>query len=160
MSDPTKQPGFQFIGMRVIRAHCEIVGDPPPGASGSLEVSYSDNVAVEDQSVTVRQTIQVQIFDPTNRDIVFLRSLVEIEGRFQGAADANIAPNEFGDNYAPTILYPFAREWIHKLTSAALPWPPILLPPVNVPELRKQARAAAGSPSHASARKPKSKSRR
>jgi preprotein translocase subunit SecB len=54
---------------------------------------------------------------------------------------ANLEPADFAENHAPAILFAFTREWLHRLTSNAGGWPPILLPPVNVLELRRKKHA-------------------
>jgi preprotein translocase subunit SecB len=142
MKDPTRPPGYQFQNLRVKRALIEFLVEPRGEATGELNVGYSDQVNVDGLSVSVIQTVTVQVLDPSDSRVVYLRAVVSLEGIFLGSADANIDPNDFGNDYAPSILFAFSREWIHKLTSACQPWPPVLLPPINVHQVRKQARTA------------------
>ena len=138
MNDPTRPPGFAFKRLRLLRAQCEVMNDPNDGEDGEIIFNYSDDVRVEGLSVAVTQSLFVQVVRPESREHVFLKAYVELEGRFEGGPAVNLDAERFGNEHAPAILYAFTREWIHRLTSAADPWPPVLLPPLNVLQIRKQ----------------------
>lgn len=138
MNDPTRQPGYQFVALRLLRASYETLSDAPLATDGELGIAYADHVDVKEQSVVLRQSVTVRVLNPASPEQAFLQVSVELEGRFQGSGDVNLDPHDFANNHAPALLFAFTREWIHRLTSAAAPWPPILLPPINVLEVRKQ----------------------
>ncbi len=137
MNDPNRPPGFAFAGLRLIRSSFELLGAPIDDQGAELVFNYDDNVKIDGQLVTVTQSLAVALIHPTNKEQVYLRAFAELEGRFQGSEDANLTPEQFGNDHAPAILYSFTREWIHRLTSAADPWPPIVMNPANVFQLRQ-----------------------
>lgn len=144
MKDPLRPPGFAFVRLRVLNAGYELGEDRPEGTLGEIALGYKDDVKVEGHRVVVKQTVEIKVLESTDKSTVLLRAMVELEGTFEGSADSNLSGEDFGHNNVPAILFAFSREWIHKLTSAAGDWPPILLEPVNVLALR--ARAAAAQP--------------
>jgi len=143
MKNPKRQPGYQFASMRLMRADYQLLDGPATGDKGNLDVDYGDQVDVQGQSVVLRQRLHVRILSSNDESKTYLDLRVDIEGTFVATPGANLDPTDFGNNHAPAILFAFTREWVHRLTSAAGPWPPILLPPVNVLQLRKQPAAEA-----------------
>lgn len=103
-----------------------------------MSISYRDDVRVDGKRIIILQQLKVGVHDPADNSKVFVLAQVDIEGVFEGAVETNIDPTEFAHKHAPGVLFPFAREWIYKLTSSVAPWPPILLPPMNVLQLRAQ----------------------
>lgn len=144
MKDPEQQPGFTFSRLRLVRADFRSVAEPQGDDQGELDVDYRDKVQVHGRDVILRQAVRVRVLDATDPDRVYLDLTVELEGTFAGSEHPNLEPEEFGHRHAPAILFAFTREWVHKLSSAAAPWPPILLPPVNILQLRKQAASNPG----------------
>jgi preprotein translocase subunit SecB len=141
MMDPEQQPGFVFSSMRLVRAEYRFLEEPEAEDQGELDVSYRDKVEVQGREVLLRQMVHVRVLNSKDPNRAYLDLSVEIEGTFAGTEHPNLDPAEFANNHAPAILFAFTREWVHKLSSAAGPWPPILLPPVNILQLRKRAAA-------------------
>lgn len=129
--------------MRLLRADYRLFGGPAAGDKGDLDVDYGDAVEVQGEGVVVRQSLHLRILGSQDKSKTYLDLRVELEGTFVATPAPNLDPTDFGNNHAPAILFAFTREWVHRLTSAAAPWPPILLPPVNVLQLRKQQAAKA-----------------
>lgn len=144
MKEIDRQPGFRFAGLRLVHAEYHLVDDPEEGDQGKLDVNYGDQIGVNGSDVIVRQSLHVRMLSQRDPSRVYLDLRVEIEGTFLGTPEPNLEPKDFGENHAPAILFAFTREWVHKLSSAAGPWPPILLPPVNILQLRKQAAPKPG----------------
>lgn len=143
MTDPGKQPGLFFDHVRLLRAEYELSPEAPNPPDGELDLDYGDHVTVEAARVLVRQRVSAKIHSPAEPERIFLRASVEVEGLFLAGPDTNISLDEFGQNHAPALLLAFTREWLHRLTSAAKPWPPILIPPLNVLEIRKRRQSPA-----------------
>lgn len=141
MNDPNEQPGYHFAAVRLIRADYRLLGGPPQGVKGNMDVDYSDRVEIDGGNVRVTQILKVRIVSPATPPEPYLELHVEVQGDFLASPGANIDPADFGNNHAPAILFPFSREWVHRLTSASSPWPPIVLPPLNVIQLRKHGLA-------------------
>jgi preprotein translocase subunit SecB len=141
MMDPEQQPGFVFARMRLVKADFRALAEPEGEDQGELDVDYRDKVQVQGRDVILRQAVHVRVLNSKDPSQAYLDLAVEIEGTFAGSEHPNLDPVEFANNHAPAILFAFTREWVHKLSSAAAPWPPILLPPVNILQLRKQATA-------------------
>jgi len=141
MMDPEQQPGFVFSSMRLVRAEYRFLELPEGEDQGELDVDYRDRVQIQGRDVLLRQMVHVRVLNSKDTSRVYLDLSVEIEGTFAGSEHPNLDPAEFANHHAPAILFAFTREWVHKLSSAAGPWPPILLPPVNILQLRKQAAA-------------------
>lgn len=143
MNDPNEQPGYHFAAVRLMRVDYRLTGGAPQGVKGDMEVDYSDRVEVQDRSVRVTQSLNLRIVNHDTPTLHYLELQVEVQGDFVAAPGANIAPRDFGNDHAPAILFPFTREWVHRLTTGAGPWNPILLPPLNVIQLRKSAATKA-----------------
>jgi preprotein translocase subunit SecB len=143
VKDPTRQPGYSFQDVRLIRAQYELGVEGTSDAEGELEWRYDDEVEVEGRTVRVRQEVRARVVDASSEDLVYLTASVVVEGRFESTPGANLEPRDFAENHAPAILFAFTRECLHRLTSSAGGWPPILLPPVNVLELRRKKDAVA-----------------
>jgi preprotein translocase subunit SecB len=143
MKDPQQQPGFAFTSVRLVRATYRLAAPPAEGVQGELDIRYADKVQVKKTSVLLRQSVRARVVDPQDPERAYLDLEVEVEGTFVGDVAPNLDPQDFGNNHAPAILFAFTREWVHKLSSAAAPWPPILLPPVNILQLRKQPASKA-----------------
>lgn len=143
MKDPTRQPGFAFTDVRLARAQYELKSDPTSEAEAELQWRYEDSVDIQGGTVVVKQDLMARLVDRHRRDLVYLTARVAVEGRFEGSPDSNLNPSEFGEGHAPAILFAFTREWMHRLTSNAGTWPAILIPPVNVLELRRKRREAS-----------------
>lgn len=145
MTDPKRPPGFSFVQLRVLSARYELGEERPPESVGEITLGYKDSVAVDGMRVVVRQMVEARVVDAADKTKIVLRAAVELEGTFEGTADANFTAEDFGNNHVPGILFAFSREWIHKLTSSAGDWPPILLDPVNIQEMRKRQNPGAAS---------------
>ena len=137
MNDPSQQPGYLFAGVRLLGADYRLTSDSPPGVKGDLDVNYEDQVEVHGPEVRIRQTLKVRILDAADKSRTHLQLRVEVEGRFTSHPGANLTLDDFAQNHAPAILFPFTREWVARLTSAATPWPSVLIPPLNVLQLRR-----------------------
>lgn len=61
MSDPTKQPGYNFTHVRLLRAQYETISDPQESDTSVLGFGYKDDVSVDRDIVTIRQTVSVQL---------------------------------------------------------------------------------------------------
>jgi preprotein translocase subunit SecB len=143
MKAPDQQPGFAFARMRLIKADYRTLDEPEDEDHGQLDVAYQDSVHVQDRTVVVRQAVHVRVLGTRDKSRTYIDLTVELEGTFVGSEHPNLDPEDFGNNHAPAILFAFTREWVHKLSSSSAPWPPILLPPVNILQLRKQPTAKA-----------------
>jgi preprotein translocase subunit SecB len=143
MKDPDQQPGFVFAALRLTRADYRTLAEPERDDQGELDVDYRDKVRVQGRSVVVSQAVHVRVLGTKDKSRTFIDLTVELEGTFHGSEHPNLDPEDFGNHHAPAILFAFTREWVHKLSSASAPWPPILLPPVNILQLRKQPASKA-----------------
>src|SRR5688572_27166654 len=108
MKDPTKPPGFNFLGLRLIKARYELLSDPTDGegSAGQLALGYRDQLSVQEPRVFLRQGFTVKVCNPDNQSQVFLLIDVELEGAFEATSDPNMSPSEFGERIAPSILFP------------------------------------------------------
>jgi len=143
MTSTTGSPGFEFERVRLLSAQYEFVREPREGESADVGFNYGDKVEIEGLRVVVTQVVNVQLVSSADSSQVLLRAHVVLEGQFQGTPDAVLDAERFGNQHAPAILFAFTREWIHRLTSAAHPWPPIIIPPVNVLQLRQDSNAGS-----------------
>lgn len=141
--DPGRAPGFQFSGTRLLKAQYQLFQESPAPSEGELTFLYDDEIEVQGLSIVVRQTVHARIVDSKNRAKTYVDARVELEGRFEGTSGANFSTEDFANDHAPAILFPFVREWLQRLTSDASPWPAIVLPPMNVMQLRKQKASQA-----------------
>lgn len=138
MKDPSRAPGYAFADLRLLRARYELAPeDKTLPADAKTGFNYRDEVQVTGRTVRVVQegTVTIRTDGPPPRDL--LKVEIGIEGVFEGGPEVNIAGREFGENHAPAILFPFLREFFHRLTSNMGALPPVLLPPFNVLALRQ-----------------------
>jgi preprotein translocase subunit SecB len=137
VSDPAKAPGYTFKGVRLLSAQVKIIDRSALPQTLGVNFEYSDSPQVNGREVLLTQRIGVRVTptgEPT-RDLLTVETV--LEGVFEGSEDVNIEPSEFAQHHAPPIMFPFSREWIFRLTSDCAPFPPILLPPMNVLQVRK-----------------------
>jgi preprotein translocase subunit SecB len=137
MNDPNKQPGYAFSGIRLIDAAYSLVKQPEPGRPLTLDIDFADRIMALEPTIQIRQKVEVTLVDSADNGEVCIRVRAEIEGVFQPIGEVNIPPMEFASNQAAVILFPFLREWIHRLTSETGVVPPLLLPPINVLLMRR-----------------------
>ena len=140
MNDPTRPPGYTFSQVRLLRAYYTLSDDAPFTPTGKLEYAYRDELKLQEGSFSVLQTLGARIVDPIDPTLQYLKAEVSVEGQFAAIGNENVSLQEFAEHHAPAILFAFTREWLHRLTSSAGDWPPILLPPMNVLEMRKTQR--------------------
>lgn len=137
MKDPEKQPGYRFARLRLLRATYEVPESPdpqlPPGNS-SLDIQFQDRVGFD--KGLVRYVQEVQVKGPVVDGRPVMEVFVSVEALFTYSEPVNIPPEEFAEQAAPPMVFPFVREWVYRLTTQAGRLPAILLPPVNLPALK------------------------
>jgi preprotein translocase subunit SecB len=139
MNDPSKSPGYGFQGIRLISASVLLVERLLPQAAFAIRFEYSDGSRIDGKSLVVVQNMKVTATPENDAARELLRVHTELEGTFEIGDAANIKPDDFANNYAPPIMFPFTREWIYRLTSDCAPLPPVLLPPINILRIREAA---------------------
>ena len=127
--DKNLQPGIKFDRIFLSKLQYELPETPPDKFKYNfnfLNKSRIDN----NQLIYV---MAIQLYDRFELEITGIFSVIE------GAE--NMPLEEFAKVNAPTLLLPFAREMISNITAKS-PLPHLLIPPINILALSKQAEVA------------------
>jgi len=127
--DEKKQPGVIFRGVFIKSLNFnlnEAKKQPKP-----LRYSFGANFehAVSPDKKKMKATLTVNCMDGIKNPPFDL--VVSIDGYFETAKEGNLSLKEYAKEMAPALLMPFVREIIANITSR-IPYPPILLPPINI----------------------------
>jgi preprotein translocase subunit SecB len=133
--------GYRFLRFWVVHAEFETSGKTPPGPELEVKADYHDQVVRVSPRIEVEQRIVATIFPKSAPSDIAYTASATLRGEFERVGDAQPPPAEFAEDNALALLYPFTREWIHRLTSGGA-LPPLLLPPMNIKAIHR-ARAEA-----------------
>lgn len=141
MKDITKQPGYLFHNVRLLKAYYQLMHPNPLPINIETKFDYGDELRIDGNILYVQQSgkIVISTKDSPPKDILSLE--IVIEGTFEAIPPVNISLDEFGKRHAIAILFPYLREFISRFTSNMGNIPSIVLPPFNVLAM-KESRSA------------------
>ena len=132
-------PGYRIERLNIVRAEVARHGDWPPKADTfRLDLEYADRHKIEQGEVWFEATLIVHGVPVSAPDHPAATASATLDVVFKASAKPNIPAEQFAEQYAPVILFPYLREYISRLTSDLWPLPPMFLAPVNILAVRER----------------------
>jgi hypothetical protein len=137
VTTPDQPPavGYLFKSLRVVRALVNCTppqGQQFPTGDYQVNIQLSDMFQIKESLLFFRQRALVTAPAVMPPEVFAID--VDLEACFAFTKDPPLAPRVFVSDVAPTILFPYTREWVSRLSAQLGVIAPILLPPLNMRE--------------------------
>ena len=135
--EKTKQPGIKFDA--ILLKDLVFTRNVDVAKKQNIDISFSGKIGISDEKTKMSYELEC-IVSETNQSFSVKCTMV---GLFSiDEAKKNMSLQQFAENNAPALIYPYVREIITTTTLKAH-LPPVLLPPLNITALIKEKEPAA-----------------
>lgn len=141
-------PRFQITGLFITKAHFEVMpSDLPAGtvATGRIPVDIGVSATVQVTNDPTRALVKLDFRIAPDPKSQAYRIEVHIAGLFSCEDATSDDILKFAKHAAPSILYPYVREYVHSMTKDA-PNGVLRLDPMNITALLNQNEWAMATP--------------
>lgn len=122
--------GINFNDLVLEEINFKLNPDFKPAKKIKVDVSYDINYEIDETKKILKVRVGVFIFEKTENApfklSIYLLAVYSLEGSFDEEKLKN-----FADVQAPALIFPFIREIVANITMRT-PFPPLLLPPINI----------------------------
>ena len=133
--DKLKQPGIHFEDIILVSDNFKRSVNVPETTQPSIDFNVSYVKSEETNNFSLEISTKFKGIDEGNEVLNLECTFVGIFSYYEG--DKNLSMDEFIENNAPAIMFPYIREHISSTTRKS-GIPQFLLPPINVSALLKK----------------------
>jgi len=134
--DIKKQPGINFKSIIMVSSNFYREADIPKGMEIEIDIKVSSHINEQQTEADLDLIFTIR---GIKDDIQVLRLESRFIGYFESDGDSpNMNLNQFLNENAPALMFPYIREYVSNTTSRA-GISPIIIPPINILALIKES---------------------